>query len=179
MKEIITLKKGIIILFILFSNYSFSQFYYFYKGNSENVITGFKYQDNFYDASPKGLEKFINETEMSNELKKDLFEQTKKIRKNQTISSIAFYGGFAVGAGIMTNEALSTGEGEKMKTSTLFTGLGVAVLGGIINWIVKPKKKDYFHFINTFNNDQKESKIDLSLKIDYLDQMNYGIVLSF
>lgn len=179
MKEMPTLKKGIIILFILFSNYSFSQFYYFYRGNVENVFTSFQYQDNFYDASPKGLQKFIDETEMSSELKKDLVEQTKKIRTNQTISSIAFYGGFAAGAGIMINEALSTGNGEQMKSSTLFTGLGVAALGGIINLIVKPKKKDYFTFFNTFNNDQKEKKIHVSLKIDYLEHLNYGIALSF
>lgn len=161
MKKTITLKKGIIILFILFSNYSFSQFHYFYKDNFANGISGIKYQDNFYDVNAKGLEKFINETEMPTELKKDLFEQTKKIRKNQTISSIALYGGFAGGAGIMINEALNPSDGGKMKSSNLFMGLGVAVLGGIINLIVKPKIKDYFHFVNTFNNNNlQESKID-------------------
>ncbi|RKE91901.1 hypothetical protein [Ichthyenterobacterium magnum] len=179
MKQIPTIKKGIFILFILISNYSFSQFYYFHRGNSENVIIGFKYQDNYYDASPKGLKKFINEVEMSNNLKNDLLNQANKIKTNKTISDIAFYGGFGAGAGIMISEALSVDDGEQMKSSTLFTGLGVAALGGIINWIIKPKKKDYYNFINTFNNGKKENKIKVGFKIDYTEQMNYGIAISF
>lgn len=173
------LKKIIILFIILFSNYSFSQFYYFYRGHSENVITGFKYKDNYYDASPNGLKKFISETEMSSDLKNNLTEQTKKIKTNQIISDIAFFGGFGAGAGIMINEGLNREEGEQMKSSTLFTGLGVAALGGIINLIIKPKKKDYFNFINTFNNGKEEEKIKVGLKIDYTEQMNYGIAISF
>ena len=172
------LKNAMILVFLLVSNASFSQFYYFYRGNSENVVTGFKYQDNYYDASPKGLKKFISETQMSDMLKADLTAQTKKMSTNQTISNIALYGGFGVGAGIMINEATSKSDGEQFKSSTLFTGLGVAALGGILNWIIKPKKKDYYNFINTFNNGTKE-KIEVGLKIDYSKQMNYGITIAF
>lgn len=173
------LKKLMILLILFISNYSFSQFYYFYRGHSENVVTGFKYQDNYYDASPSGLTKFISETDMSSDVKQDLIAQTKKIKTNKIVSDVAMYGGFGIGAGIMINEALTVEEQEQMSSSTLFTGLGVVVLGGIINLITKPKKKDYFNFINTFNNGKQAAKIDIGLKIDYSEQLNYGIAISF
>ena len=173
------LKKGLLILFIFTCNYSFSQFYYFYNGGSGNNLKGFKYQDNYYDVNPKGLKLFINETSMSDEMKSELSNQIKKISSNKTIADVALYGGFGLGAGIMINEALSTEDGEQMKSSTLFTGLGVFALGGIIHLIVGPKKKDYYNFINTFNKGNTEDKIDIALKIDYSQQMNYGIAITF
>lgn len=169
----------LIMLFMLTSNYSFSQFHYFYKGGSENEVTGFKYNDNYYDASPAGLKKFINEVEMADGVKADLTAQAKNISRNDLIATISLYGGFGVGAAIVINEGLNKKEGEHMKASTAFTGLGIAALGGIINWIVNPKRKDYYNFVNTFNNGKNQEKIKFGLKIDYDKQMNYGLVIAF
>lgn len=179
MRQTPVFKTGIVIVFLLISNYSFSQFFYFDRGTSEKVVKGFTYQDNYYDTSPNGLKKFISETEMSESLKKDLSAQANIMAKNKTISDIALYGGFGIGAGIMINEALSKSDGEQYNSGTLLAGLGVALLGGVVNWIVKPKIKDYYNFVNTFNNGNKEHKIKVGLKIDHKEQMNYGITLAF
>lgn len=179
MKEGVSVKLGLILLLVLLSNYSFSQYHYFYTGTSESVLTGFKYNDNYYDASPSGLKKFVSEVEMPEELKNQLTQQAEKISRNDLISDIALYGGFGVGAAIVINEGLSKKEGEHMKASTAFKGLGIAALGGIINWIVSPKRKDYYNFLNTFNNGKNEEKIKFGLNITYDKQMNYGIAINF
>lgn len=169
----------IVLLLTLFSSHSYSQFHHFYFGGSKDVIKGIKYQDKYYSSSPRGLKQFIEETEMSSELKNNLSEQARKIANKRTISGVLVYGGFAVGGGIMFNEVLSKKEGEEVKASTLFKGLGIAAIGGILNLIISPNRKDYFDFINTFNEGQNGDKLKLSLKVDYDKQMNYGVVLSF
>lgn len=173
------LKKFLLLICLCTFNYSFSQFYYFYNGGSGSDVNGFKYQDNYYDVNPKGLKLFTSETTMSDEMRTELSKQLKKISTNNTIANVALYGGFGIGAGIMINEALSKENGEQFKSSTLFTGLGVFALGGIINLIVGPKKKDYYNFINTFNKGTSEDKINIALKIDYSQQMNCGIAITF
>ncbi|GIZ08851.1 hypothetical protein [Flavobacterium sp. UMI-01] len=173
------LKKVIIIVFFLFSNYSFSQFHHYYFANSKGSIAGIKYQDKYYSSSSSGLKKFINETEMPDELKNNLNEQARRIATKNIVSGILVYGGFALGGGIMFNEVVNKKDGENPESATLFKGLGIAVLGGVFNFIISPKRKDYFNFINTFNENQNGDKLKVSLKIDYSKQLNYGISMSF
>lgn len=179
MKEGVSAKIGLMLLLVFLSNYSFSQYHYFYTGTSDSVLTGFKYNDNYYDASSSGLKKFVSEVEMPEELKSELTQQAKKISRNDLISDIALYGGFGVGAAIVINEGFNKKEGEHMKTSIAFKGLGIAALGGIVNWIASPKRKDYYNFVNTFNKWRNEEKIKFGLHITFDKQMNYGVAINF
>lgn len=172
------LKKMIVLLVLLFSNYTFSQFHYFYFGGGKSEPERLKYHDKYYDANPRGLKQFVEETEMSDELKGDLKEQIKKISNKKITSKIFTYGGFGTGAGIMINEVMTTEDGETYNKTNLFKGLGVALAGAIIGYIISPKNKDYYEFVNTFNEKQND-KINFSLKVDYDRQMNYGFVMSF
>lgn len=174
------MKKIIIVLLLtLMPSYSYCQFHYFYFGGGNNGYSELRYQDKYYTVNPRGLKQFIAETEMPNELKTDLTQQAKKIANKKTISKVAGYGLFLTGAGIMLNEGLSKKEGEEMKSATLFKGLGIAALGGVLHLVIAPGKKDYFNFINKFNEGKNDDKLKLCLKVDYDKQMNYGLALSF
>ena len=129
--------------------------------------------------SPNGLKKFLKETEMPAELKSNLTNQMQSIKKRKRVADIIFWATFLAGVGIMANEAMSVKEYEKMKSGTLFTGLGIVVGGVLVNIITKPKKKDYLEFFNSFNKSSDANTIKIGFKIDYTRQMNYGIVISF
>ena len=164
---------------LLFCKLSTAQFVYIPTPSYDpNALTEFEYQDNFYDTTPRGLRYFLEDTTMDSDLKRELTIQAKRMNTNKTVGLVALYGGFAVGAGIMITEVTS-GDGENPNTGKMLSGLGVFLAGGIINWIVKPKKNDYLKFFNTFNRSQSDSKINIGLNVDYSQQMNYGLVLSF
>ncbi len=174
-----TLKKYTWLLCTFVSGLIYAQDYQFYEVRSENLV-GFEYMDKYYEANPKGMMKFIEENEMPETLRQDLTAQVDRIRTKRTLSDITFWGGLAAGAGIMINEAVTVEEGEQMSTGTLFTGLGVFAASGLVNWLfIKPKRKDYYNFVNTFNEQVEKNKIKIGFKLNWDQGPNYGLVISF
>ena len=173
--------KQTILLFILFSNiFCYSQIPTFrnYGGNSIEY-NGFKYQDQYYEAKPRGLKTFLEDNEMDAGLKILLTQKMNKIRNKNLTSKITGWGLWGAGAGIMLNEALSKNkEGKEFKSSTIFTGLGVAALGALLKEFIRPKKRHYNDFVNTFNKKQSE-KIKFEIVLNYEKKMNLGLAIIF
>ena len=170
--------KQTILLFLFFiSSLSFSQIPKFnnYGGNSIEYDQ-FKYQDQYYEARPRGLKTFLEQNEMDSDLKILLTEKMKNIRTKDLVSNIAGWGLWGAGAGIMLNEALS--KHEEAKSSTIFQGLGVVLVGALLREFIRPKKRHYNDFVNTFNKKQSE-KIRFGVVINYERNMNYGIAINF
>jgi hypothetical protein len=175
------LMKQITLLFLIFiSSLSFSQIPVFNNyGGSSIEYDGFKYQDQYYEARPRGLKTFLEENEMDSNLKILLTKKMKNIKTKDLVSNIAGWGLWSAGAGIMLNEALSKNkEGKEFKSSTIFTGLGVAVVGALLKEFIRPKKRHYNDFVNTFNKKQSE-KIRFEVVLNYDRNMNYGIAINF
>jgi len=176
-----TLFKGsILFLFIFITNSSFSQIntFYYYGGSGSNSFNEFKYNNQYYDKSPKGLQKFLSETEMSENLRKELNSQLKTIKKKKIIS---FSGMLLATAGfvIAANEILTSDKENNERSSTAFIGMGMFCSGIAVNLLTSPSKKRYLDFINTFNKENKDSPIIITVKIDFVRQSNLGLVMSF
>ena len=86
----------------------------------------------------------------------------KNIRTKDLVSNIAGWGLWGAGAGIMLNEALS--KHEEAKSSTIFQGLGVVLVGALLREFIRPKKRHYNDFVNTFNKKQSEKVVDKILQ---------------
>jgi hypothetical protein len=170
----------ILFLFILITNASFSQIntFYYYGGGGSNSFNEFRYNNQYYDKSPKGLQTFLSETEMSENLRNDLTSQLKTIKKKKIIS---FSGMLLATAGfvITANEILTSDKENTERSSTAFIGMGMFCSGIAVNLLTSPSKKKYLDFINTFNKENKDIPIIITLKVDYVRQTNLGLVMSF
>lgn len=175
------LMKTITLLFLIFTSLlSYSQIPVFhnYRGGGEKYDS-FKYKDQYYQARPRGLKAFLDENEMDSKLKMILTEKMKRIRNKDLISNISGWGLWATGAGIMLNEALSKNkEGKEFKSSTIFQGLGVALVGSLLKEFIRPKDKHYNDFVNTFNRKQSE-KIKFKIGLNYDKNLNFGLAINF
>ena len=174
------MKQTILLFLIFISSLSFSQIPVFnnYRGNSIEY-DGFKYQDQYYEARPRGLKTFLEENEMDSDLKILLTEKMKNIRTKDLVSNIAGWGLWSAGAGIMLNEALAKNkEGQEFKRSTVFQGLGVVLVGALLKEFIRPKKRHYNNFVNTFNKKQSE-KIRFEVVLNYEKNMNFGLAINF
>jgi hypothetical protein len=174
------MKQTISLFLIFISSLSFSQIPVFnnYRGNSIEY-DGFKYQDQYYEARPRGLKTFLEENEMDSDLKILLTEKMKNIRTKDLVSNIAGWGLWSAGAGIMLNEALTKNkEGQEFKSSTVFQGLGVVLVGALLKEFIRPKKRHYNNFVNTFNKKQSE-KIRFEVVLNYEKNMNFGLAINF
>jgi|TARA_B110000967_G_C18785189_1_gene510381 hypothetical protein len=174
------MKQTILLFLIFISSLSFSQIPVFnnYRGNSIEY-DGFKYQDQYYEARPRGLKTFLEENEMDSDLKILLTEKMKNIRTKDLVSNIAGWGLWSAGAGIMLNEALTKNkEGQEFKSSTVFQGLGVVLVGALLKEFIRPKKRHYNNFVNTFNKKQSE-KIRFEVVLNYEKNMNFGLAINF
>ena len=174
------MKQTILLFLIFISSLSFSQIPVFnnYRGNSIEY-DGFKYQDQYYEARPRGLKTFLEENEMDSDLKILLTEKMKNIRTKDLVSNIAGWGLWGAGAGIMLNEALTKNkEGQEFKSSTVFQGLGVVLVGALLKEFIRPKKRHYNNFVNTFNKKQSE-KIRFEVVLNYEKNMNFGLAINF
>ena len=174
------MKQTILLFLIFISSLSFSQIPVFnnYRGNSIEY-DGFKYQDQYYEARPRGLKTFLEENEMDSDLKILLTEKMKNIRTKDLVSNIAGWGLWSAGAGIMLNEALTKNkEGQEFKSSTVFQGLGVVLVGALLKEFIRPKKRHYNNFVNIFNKKQSE-KIRFEVVLNYEKNMNFGLAINF
>lgn len=172
--------KKIIYFFTLFiSIQSFSQFHTMNVWTPSSGISGFEYNGLHYEANPKGMTKFLNETEISDDLKNKLQNQIKRIKKKKNISDVFLYSGMGVGLGIFANQGIKAlDDDDEMDSSQLFLGLGIFALGGTMKWAIMPKKKDYYEFFNTFNSKHKKKIIEVGVTINYSDKMNCGIAVT-
>ena len=103
----------------------------------------------------------------------------KNIRTKDLVSNIAGWGLWSAGAGIMLNEALTKNkEGQEFKSSTVFQGLGVVLVGALLKEFIRPKKRHYNNFVNTFNKKQSE-KIRFEVVLNYEKNMNFGLAINF
>lgn len=174
--------KHITLIFLIFiSSISYSQIptYNNYGGNP-NGNDGFRYQDQYYETSPRGLKTFLEENEMDSDLKILLTEKMQNIKTKNLVSNIAGWGLWSAGTGIILNEVLSKKniERKEFNTSTTFTGIGVVIAGALLKQFIRPKKRHYNDFVNTFNRKQSK-KIIFEVALNYERNMNYGIAIKF
>jgi len=173
--------KQIILTFtILLSTISYSQIpvHHYYVGSSEEYDS-FQYKNQYYEARPRGLKTFLDENEMDADLKIILTKKMKKIRNRDLISNISGWGLWATGVGIVFNEAFSKNKEESgLNSSTIFKGLGVAVIGALLKEFIRPKNKHYNDFVNTFNRKQSD-KIKYDIGFNYDENLNFGLTISF
>ena len=174
------MKQRTLLFLIFISPIAFSQIPRFHTYSAaSNAYNSFKYQDQYYEARPRGLKTFLEENEMDSNLKIVLTEKMRTIKNKDFISNIAGWGLWSAGAVIMLQEALSKNkEGKEFKSSTIFTGLGVAVAGALLKELIRPKKRHYNEFINTFNKKQSK-KIKFGVVLNYEKNMNFGIAVDF
>lgn len=174
------MKKIILLLTIIFSVKSYSQIPIFHNhGGGTEKYNSFLYKYQYYEARPSGLKTFLNENEMDPKLKITLTEKMQRIRNRDLISKISGWGLWITASGIMLNEGFSKyKQGKNLNGSTLVTGLGVAILGGLLKEFIRPKDKHYNDFINTFNRKESE-KIKFDITCNYNESLNFGLAVSF
>lgn len=179
------LKKFILLLFIFSANYSFSQFNTIpiYYGGGNDGFSQFVYNNQYYDRNPRGLKKFLEEAEMTDDLRKDLSAQLKKIYKKKAVSFsgevVALTGFVLFGSNVVSGSSESKSSEEKKLTNVGRAGLVMFLSGIAVKFITSPRKKDYLKFVNTFNSKEKEKPIIISLKVDYDRQTNFGLAMTF
>jgi hypothetical protein len=154
--------------------------YYNYDTKNTN-FDGFKYQNQYYETSPKGLLSFIddNNSDFSPELESILLQKAKKIKTKALVSEIAGWGLWASG-GVIMFSGVASGQDEngKYDTSTIFKGFGVAIFGALIKELVRPKSRNYYDFINTVNRKQSK-KVYLEVTYNYEKNLNFGFAVNF
>ncbi len=176
-------KRFILLLFIFSANYSFSQFNTIpmYYGGGNDGFSQFVYNNQYYDRNPRGLKKFLEETEMTDDLRKDLSAQLKNIYKKKAVSFsgevLALSGFVLFGSNVVSGSSESSG--EKKLTNVGRAGLVMFLSGIAVKFITCPRKKDYLKFVNTFNSKEKDKPIIISLKADYDRQTNFGLAITF
>lgn len=176
------LNRLILILFVFSANYCFSQFNtipIYYGGN--DGFSQFVYNNQYYDRNPRGLKKFLEDAEMTDDLRKDLTAQLKSINKKKAVSFsgevVALTGFILFGSNVIS--ASNDSNEEKKLTNVGRAGLAMFLSGIAVKVIAGPHKKDYLKFINTFNAKEKEKPIIISLKVDYDRQTNFGLAMTF
>ena len=176
-------KRFVLLLFIFSANYSFSQFNAIpmYYGGGNDGFSQFVYNNQYYDRNPRGLKKFLEETEMTDDLRKDLSAQLKSINKKKAVSFsgevVALTGFVLFGSNVVS--ASNESSEEKKMTNVGRAGLVMFLSGIAVKFITCPRKKDYLKFVNTFNSKEKDKPIIISLKADYDRQTNFGLAITF
>ena len=180
MNKIITFSILIFSLNILAQTPQVNNHYYNY--NTKNIdFDGFKYQNQYYETSSKGLLSFIddNKADFSPELESILIKKAKKIKTKGLVSEIAGWG-LWVSGGIIMFSSITSGQDEngEYDSPTIFKGFGVAVLGALIKELVRPKSRNYYDFINTVNRKQSK-KVYLEVTYNYEKNLNFGFAVNF
>ena len=179
-------QSKLLFLFVLFmSNTLFSQIEPINIGVWDEILDGFKYNDVVYKTKSKDLKRFINDIEMSKQLKENLFAQYHVIKVKERISKGFFYGGlgasvyFFIDGSIDSNKYYSQSETyNNVFQKGVVKALSVGVIGTVVHLLVKPKKKHYLNFINSFNKEYHHN-VSVNFKLNYTKQFNYGLVVSF
>lgn len=144
--------------------------------NSQKSFGYFHYNYLYYPANSKGFEEFLEKTEFDDqELKTELMHQVKNMKSRQLLGDVITYSTFAISTTILLTSMSNDQKFNdvKLPAFALFSG------GVITGLIIKPGKKDYYKFINTFNLKNKSTPLRISYKIVYDNSLQTGIVFNF
>ena len=168
------------------TNTLFSQIEPINIGVWDEILDGFKYNDVIYRTKSKDLKRFIDNVEMSKQLKENLFAQYDIIKVKERISKGFFYGGLGATVYFFIDGVLDANNygssQDKAYNKAIQKGtikaLSAGVIGAVVHLLVKPKKKHYLSFINSFNKEHHQN-VSVNFKLNYIKQFNYGLVVSF
>jgi hypothetical protein len=165
-----------IIIIIINIKFSYSQASAFYF----TPPVEFKYNNKKYIANPKGLQAFLDETTMDDEVKFELNNKLQVIKNKKKTAMIVGFTLAGAGLGYLLYANSKNDKNERgLKSSDALTGFGLVVSGMAFDLIFGNKRKDYYNFLETYNKKSYNNPIIISLKVDYTTQLNTGIVLNF
>lgn len=142
------------------------------SGSNKFEFSGKKYKTNY-----RGLEKFIEETTMSSQLRDELNQQAKGIHKKETISKVTKYAGMIGGIGLLFTQL--DNDVEDVNYGVVAASFALFSSGYVVDWLYGPDENDYYKFFETFNHKNKKKPIEVSFIIGYQRQMNCGFAVSF
>lgn len=182
MNQTFTFRNLSIVLFLVISNYAFSQFTFINGGRPYKNIPEFNYNGNFYELNTNGMSKFLTETEISKDLNENLSNQLQRIKRKSCISSIVFGVAAVSSVGLFGYKVFGQKDNEnneKVGAKDFLLTAGIMSLGIATSLIIKPKKRDYKQFFDTFNSKSSKKPIEIGLKINHNENINFGLVLNF
>jgi hypothetical protein len=162
------------LLALLLPTYISAQFYdgYYYPRES---IDDIRHNAIYYEASPKGFQEFLNTVEINNSLRLELQNQIDVMKSKRKTGNIISYSAQGVGATMM----LMSFANEQRYSHLRIPAFVIFAGGSITGLIIKPNKKIYYKFINTFNKENPNQPIYIGWNFSFSTTLNSGIVINF
>jgi hypothetical protein len=169
----------------------------FLSGHNPSEMQGrhypkrFKVGDMYYTSSFRGLNLFMNELKTDDP---DLFEiinpEFARLKRKRNSSLIAAGSSGLIGTAMIVGgftflkvkddfykpgQPFYKPDATKENNVLIFSGLGVYIIGGFIGALLQPNEEDIYNFVNLFNRNSPNQKMDWQLGFDY---HNMGLKLT-